>query len=155
MGRDAHLATARPPGLMLVRLADQEARCKAQRLRFQLVHDPVEFLARLAKQDRKAARKSETVVLVTTGDTVTDFSIAAQICTAFIITEALDATPTVFARQDSPQGIQYTEKFRSSATTYHAAVTAALQADLPTVPHFLRTLPQAPSGRVKFYLKPK
>ena len=84
VGRDAYLATARPPGLTPVRLADQEARCKAQRLRFQFVHDPVEFLARLAKQDRKAARKSGNVVLAATGDTVTDFGIATQIAAAFV-----------------------------------------------------------------------
>ena len=35
------------------------------------------------------------------------------------------------------------------------AVTADLQADLPTLPHLLRTLAQAPSGCVKLYLKPK
>ena len=35
------------------------------------------------------------------------------------------------------------------------AVTAALQADLPTLPHLLRALASAPSGCVKFYLKPK
>ncbi len=71
---------------MLVPLADQEARCKAQRLRFQLVHDPLDFLARLAKQDRKPARKTGNVVLVATGDTVADLGIAAQIAAAFIIT---------------------------------------------------------------------
>ena len=57
--------------------------------------------------------------------------------------------------QDSPRGIQYTEKLRSSTTTYHVAVTADLQADLPTLPHLLRTLAQYPSGCVKLYLKPK
>ena len=35
---------------------DQEARRKAQRLHFQLVHDPVDLFARLVKLDRKAAR---------------------------------------------------------------------------------------------------
>ena len=45
---------------MLVRLGDQEARCKAKRLRFQLVHDPVDFLARVAKQDRKQRGRVET-----------------------------------------------------------------------------------------------
>ena len=142
-----------PPGLMLVRLGDQEARRKAQRLRFQLVHDPVDFLGRLAKQGRKAARESGNVVLAATADTVTDFGIAAQIAAAF--TGAFFTTPTDFARQDSPQGIQYTEKLRSSTTTYHVAATADLQAHLPTLPHLLRTLAQSPSGCVKFYLKPK
>ena len=66
---------------MLVRLGDQEARRKAQRLRFQLVHDPVEFLARLAKQDCRQARTKGNVVLAATGDT--DFGIAAQIVAAF------------------------------------------------------------------------
>ena len=152
-GRDAYLATAPRPGLMLVRLGNEEARRKAQRLRFQLVHDPVDFLARLAKQDRKAARKSGNVVLAATADTATDFGIAAQIAAAF--TGAFFTTPIDFARQDSPRGIQYTEKLRSSTTTYHVAVTADLQADLPTLPHLLRTLAQAPSGCVKLYLKPK
>ena len=151
-GRDAYLATARP-GLMLVRLGDQDARLKAQRLRFKLVYDPVDFLAILAKQDRKAARKSGNVVLAATADTVTDFGIAAQITAAF--TGAFFTTPTDFARQDSPQGIQYPEKLRSSTTTYHVAVTADLQADLPTLPLLLRTLAQAPSGCVKLYLKPE
>ena len=98
-------------------------------MRFQLGHDPVELLARMAKQDRTAARKSRNVVWAATADTLTDFGIAAQIAAAFI-TGAFYTTPTDFARQDSPQGIQYTEKLRSSATTYHVAVTAALQADL-------------------------
>merc|ERR1712012_227074 len=64
-------------------------------------------------------------------------------------------TPTDFARQDSPRGIQHAEKLRSSTTTYHVAVTAYLQADLPTLPHLLRTLAQSPSGCVKLYMKPK
>jgi len=152
-GRDAYLATVRPPGLMLVRLGCHEARRKAQRLRFQLVHDPVDFLACVAKQDRKAARKSGNVVLVETADTVTDFGIAAKIAAAF--TGAFFTTPIDFARLDSPEGIQYTEKLRSSRTTYHVAATANLQAELPTLPHLLRTLAQTPRGCVKFYLKPK
>ena len=138
---------------MLVRLGDQEARRKAQRLRFQLVHDPVDFLRRLAQQDRNAARKSGNVVLAATADTATDFGIAAQIAAAFV--GAFFTTPIDFARQVSPRGIQYTEKLRSSTTTYHVAVTADLQTDLPTLPHLLRTLAQSPSGCVKLYLKPK
>ena len=151
--RDADLATAPPPGLMLVRMGCHEARRKAQRLRFQLVHDPVDFLACVAKQERKAARKSGNVVLVETADTVTDFGIAAQIAAAF--TGAFFTTPIVFAWQDCPEGIQYTEKLRSSRTTCHVAATANLQADLPTLPHLVRSLAQTPGGCVKFYLQPK
>ena len=138
---------------MLVRLGDQEALFKAKRLRFQLVHDPIDFLARVAKQDGKAARKSGNVVLAATADTVTDFGISAQIAAAF--TGAFFTTATGFARQDSPQGIQYTEKLRSSTTTYHVAVTAGIQEHLQTLPHLLRTLAQTPSGCVKLYLDPQ
>ena len=65
-----------------------------------MFHDPVEFLARLAKQDRKEARETGNVVLAATADPVTDFGIAAQIAAAF--TGAFFTTPTDFARRDSP-----------------------------------------------------
>ena len=91
--------------------------------------------------------------MVATADTVTDFGISAQIATAF--TGAFFTTATGFARQDSTQGIQYTEKLRSSTTTYHVAATAGLQAHLPTLPHLLRALSQTPSRCVKLYLDPK
>ncbi len=39
-GRDEHLAPVRKPGIMLVRLQDEEAGRKAQQLRFQLTSDP-------------------------------------------------------------------------------------------------------------------
>ena len=113
----------------------------------------MEFLARLAKQDRKAARERGNVVLAATADPVSDFGIAAQIAAAF--TGAFFTTPTDFARQHSPPGIQYTEKLQGSTTTYHVAAAAELQARLPTLPHLLRTLAQTPSGCVKLYLKPK
>ena len=151
-GRDADLATAPPrSGIMLVRMRDQEARRKARRLSLKLVRDPLEFLGRLGKQNTKAARERGNVVLVAAADS--DFAIAAQIAAAFV--GAFFTTPIDFSRQDSPRGIQYTEKLRSSTTTYHVAVTADLQADLPTLPHLLRSLAQSPSGCVKFYLKPE
>ena len=151
--RDADLVTARAPGLMLVRLGCVEARRKAQRLRFHLVNDPVDFLARIAKQDSSGKRKRGNVVLVHTADALTDFGVAAKIAAAF--TGAFFTTPDDFARQDLPKGIQYTEKLWSSRTTYHVAATANLQADLPTLPHLLRALAQTPRGCVKFYLNPK
>ena len=89
----------------------------------------------------------------TTADAATDFGITAHIATGFV--GAFFTTPIEFARQDSPRGIQYTEKLRSSTTTYHVAVTADLQADLPTLPQLLRALAHSPSGCVKLYLKPK
>ena len=151
VGRDAYMAPARPPGLMLVRRGETAALRKAQRLHFQLVYDPVDFLRRLAKQDSHAAQRKGNVVLAATSDT--DFGIAAQIAAAF--TGAFYTTPTDFAQRDSPEGIQYTEKLRSSNKSYHVAVTAALEADLPTLPHILRALSEAPSGCVIYYLAPK
>ena len=83
----------------------------------------------------------------------TDYGIAAQIAAAF--TGAFYTTPTGFAPQDSPNGIQYTEKLRSSKKSYHVAVTAALESDFPTLPHSLRALAQALSGCVVYYRAPK
>ena len=40
-GRDEHLPPVRKSGIMLVRLQDQEARRKAQQLKFQLTSDPI------------------------------------------------------------------------------------------------------------------
>ena len=151
--RDADLVTARAPGLMLVSLGCVEARRKAQRLRFHLVNDPVDFLACMAKQNSSGKREKGNVVLVHTADALTDFGVAAKIAAAF--TGAFFTTPDDFARQDLPKGIQYTEKLWSSRTTYHVAATANLQADLPTLPHLLRALAQTPRGCVKFYLNPK
>ena len=152
VGRDAYLAPARTPGLMLVRRVEKAAITKAHRLHFQLVHDPVDFLNRLAKQDSRAAEKKGNVVLAATSDTE-DFGIAAQIAAAF--TGAFYTTPADFAQQDSPQGIQYKEKLRSSKTNYHVAATASLEEDLPTLPHILRALTATPNGCVIYYLHPK
>ena len=49
----------------------------------------------------------------------------------------------------------YTEKLRSSTTTYHVAVTASLQEDFPTLPQLFRILAQSPSGCVQLYLQPE
>ena len=149
-GRDAYLAPAPAPGIMLVRLRDEDARRKAQRLRFKLVHDPVDFLTLVAKQGRRAARKKGNVVLAPTADT--DFGVGAQIAAAF--TGAFYTAPGSFLH-NAPQGIQYTEKLRSSDKSYHVAVTAALQAELPTLPQLLRSLAQGPSSCVQYYLTPK
>ena len=105
------------------------------------------------KQETTAAGRRGNVVLVETADSATDFGIAAKIAAAF--TGAFFTTPTDFVRQDSPEGIQYTEKLRSSRTKYYLAATANLQTHLPTLPLLLRALAQTPSGCVTFYLTPK
>ena len=152
-GRDADLVSARLPGLMLARMGDAEARRKAQRLKFKLVHDPVDFVAQLVKENRKIARKKANVVLAAKADARTDYGICAQIAAAF--TGAFFTTPTDFAQQSEPQGTQYAEKLRSSTTICHVAATADLQAELPTLPQLLRTLAQAPGGCVKFHRTPR
>ncbi len=48
-GRDEHLAPVRKPGIMLVRLQDEEAGRKAQQLRFQLTSDPLDFVAKVVQ----------------------------------------------------------------------------------------------------------
>ena len=75
---------------MLARRGDTAALRKAQVLRFQSFHDPVDFLTRLANQ----AKGKGNVVLAATADT--DYGIAAQIVAAF--TGAFFTTPTDFAR---------------------------------------------------------
>ena len=147
------MVTAHAPGLMLVRLGSVDARGKAQRLRFHLVNDPVDFLASVAKQSRSGKRVKGNVVLVDTADTQTDFGVAAKIAAAF--TGAFFTTPDDFARRDLQKGIQYNEKLWSSRTNYHVAATASVQADLPTLPRLLRALAQTPRGCVKFYMNPK
>ena len=48
-GRDKQLAPVLRPGIMIVRWHDEEARRKAQRLRFQVMSDPVDFVAKVAR----------------------------------------------------------------------------------------------------------
>ena len=64
-GRDEHLAPVRKPGIMLVRLQDEEARRKAQQLRFQLTSDPLDFVAKVVQVPaymRKGSRPSSTQI---------------------------------------------------------------------------------------------
>jgi hypothetical protein len=64
-GRDEHLAPVRKPGIMFVRLRDEEARRKAQQLRFQLTSDPLDFVAKVVQVPaymRKGSRPSSTQI---------------------------------------------------------------------------------------------
>ena len=151
--RDADLLTARAPGLMLLRMGCTDARRKAERMRFQVVNDPLDFLARMGKQTCSGPREKGNVVLVQTADAQTDFGVCAK--TVAALTGAFFTTPEDFVRQDFPKGIQYTNKLSSSRTSYHVAATANIQADLPTLPHLLRALARMPGGCVVFYMSPK
>ena len=146
--RDADLVKARAPGLLLVRQGCVEARQKAQRMRFHVVSDPLDFLTCMAKQKSSGQRDKGNVVLVTTAEAQTDFGIAAKTIAA--LTGAFFTTPGDFVQQDLPTGIQYKEKLSTSRTSYHVAATASLQADLPTLPHLLRALARMPRGCVVF-----
>ena len=132
---------------MLVRRGDKDACLKARRLKFKLVHEPAQFVQRCNQQQKKAAQKTGHVVSAVPA---TDFGIAAQLAGAFV--GAYFTSPTNFAKQDLPRGIQYKEKLWSSTTSYHLAVTAGLQEERPTLPHIMRTLAQSPSSCVHYYL---
>ena len=147
LGRDDHLAPARKPGIMLVRLTDKEARRKAQQLRFQLTSDPLEFVAKVVLVPASTGKGH--VVLAPLVDT--DYSLSATIAAALL--GCFYATPQDFINQDEPpRGIMYTEKCTSAKESFHVAVSAALAAELPTLPELLRALAVAPGSCFKFYV---
>jgi len=147
-GRDADLlAPALKPGIMLVRLQDGAARRKAQQLRFQLTGDPLDFVAQVAQV--AASKKKGHVVLAPPVDT--DYSLSAMIAAALM--GAFYATPEDFVRQvESPRGITYREKCKSSNHSFHVAVSAALADEFPTLPQVLRAVALAPGSCFKFYV---
>ncbi len=104
-GRDEHLAPVRKPGIMLVRLQDEEARRKAQQLRFQLTSDPLDFVAKVVQVP--AYMRKGHVVLAPLVDT--DFSLSARIAAALM--GGFYTTPQDFLnRGESPRGIMYTKR---------------------------------------------
>ena len=46
----------------------------------------------------------------------------------------------------------YPEKYKSSKESFHVAVSAALAAELPTLPELLRAIAVAPGSCFKFYV---
>jgi hypothetical protein len=67
--RDEHLAPVRTPGIMLVRLQDEEAGRKAQQLRLQLTSDPLDLVTNVV-QVPVSTRNGHVVVLAPLVDTV-------------------------------------------------------------------------------------
>jgi len=146
-GRDEHLAPVRKPGIMLVRLQDNEARRKAQQLRFHLTSDPLEFVAKVAQVP--ASKQKKHVILAPPEDT--DYSLSAMMAAA--IMGGFYATPQDFVKQDeSLRGIMYTESYRSSKQSFHVAVSAKLADELPTLPQLLRAIALTPGSCFNFYL---
>jgi hypothetical protein len=128
-------------------LQDGEARRKAQQLRFQLTSDPLDFVAKVAQVP--ASMRKGHVVLAPPVDT--DYSLSAMIAAALM--GGFYATPQDFlCKGESPRGIMYTEKYKTSKMSFHVAVTGALADELPTLPQLLRAIARAPGSCFKFYL---
>ena len=88
-----------------MRLADGEARRKAQQLRFQLTSDPLDFVTKVAQVP--VSTRSGHVVFAPLVDT--DCSLSARIAEAPM--GGFSATPQDFLNQDeSPRGIMYTKR---------------------------------------------
>ena len=114
---------------MHVRLKDGEARRTAHQLRFQLTSYPLEFVAKVVLVPASTGKGH--VVLAPLADT--DYSISATIDAALL--GGFYATPHDFINQDEPpRGIMYTEKYKCPKESFHVAVSAALAAELPTLP---------------------
>ncbi len=146
-GRDAHLAPALKPGIMLVRLQDGDAMRKAQMLRFQITSDPLDFVAKVV-QVPASMRKGHVVLAPPVH---TDYSLSAMIAAALM--GCFSATPQDFLCNGvSPRGIMYTEKYKTSKMSFHVAVSAALAVELPTLPQLLRAIAMAPGSCFMFYL---
>ena len=145
--REEDLGPARRPGIMLVRLTDEEALRKAQKLRFQVTSDPVDFVAKVARVP--ASMQKGHVVLAPPVDT--DYSLCAMIAAALM--GCFYATPQDFLKEGGPpRGIMYKEKLKSSQHCFHVAVSAPLADEMPTLPQLLRAIAVAPGSSFKFYL---
>ena len=144
-GRDKQLAPVLRPGIMLVRWYDEDARRKAQRFRFQVTSDPVDFVAKVAQVPQSKGKGH--VVLAPPADT--DFSVSGAIAAAFL--GCFYATPKDFL-SPSPSGITYKEKCKSSKQHFHVAVSASLATELPTLPQLLRGIAQTAGSCLHFYV---
>ena len=140
------LAPARKPGIMLVRMQDQEAMRKAQHMRFQLTSDPLEFVAKVVKA--ASAKQKGHVVLAPHENT--DYALSAMMAAATM--GAFYATPEDFVKDDKePRCVMYTGSYKSSKQSFHVAVSAKLAEECPTIPQILRAIAQSPGSYFKFH----
>ena len=148
--RDAEDLCALRSGVMLVRFGDEEARRRAQRLRFELTSGPGEFVRKVA-QVPASAGKGHVVLAPLVG--ITDYTLSARI--AAVIMGGYAAAPEDFIDADKGPtcGIMYREKFKSSATTYHVALTDGIADEFPTLPQLLRAISLAPGSCIRVYKK--
>ena len=102
---------------MLVRMQDAEARSKAQRLRFRLTCDPLEFVSQVNREP--AAKTKGHVVLAP--NQLTDFAVAAKIAATAM--GAFFATPEDYAKYDESQGVMYARSCNSAKRQQAAGST--------------------------------
>ena len=144
-GREKHSALTLKVGVMLAQ--DSDARRKGELLRFQLVSDPLDFVAKVIKIP--VAKEKGHVVIAPLADN-TDYALCANIAAALL--GGFWATPKDFLRKDdAPRGISYKQAFNNAKQLYHVAASAALARELPTLPLLLRALAEAPGSCVKYY----
>ena len=133
------------PGLMLVLLSEQNAVRKAQKLRFRVTSDPVDFASQVARIPRSQRRGH----VVLASPTSTDFAVCAAVAAALM--GCFHAAPNDFL-SSSPRGITYSASYSDPATAFHLAVSADLAQEFPTLPGLLRCIAQAPGSRLCYYL---
>ena len=148
-GSDQHLEPARKAGVLLVGPEDEagEARRRAQLLRFTLASDPLDFVARVLKLP--SSSKKGHVVIARLAHT--DYAVSAMIAAALL--GCFHTTPQDFLNQDeTPRGIMFKRQYKNTKQNFHVAVSAALAADLPTVPLLLRNIALAPGSGFQYYI---
>ena len=143
-GREEELTLALKPGIMLVRLEDEDVSRKARLRRFQLTSDPLDFVRKVALIPT-SARKGHVVIAPPVD---TDYSLSAMLVAALM--GCFFATPPDFLSQDV-RGIRYTEKYKSAKQSFHVAVSASLANEMPTLQPLLRAIAQAPGSCFNVY----
>ena len=93
---------------MLVRMQDKAARRKAEKGKFQMISDPLEFVAKVIKVP---ASMQKGHVVIAPNDDSSDYAVSERIVAAFM--GALVVTPKVVLRH-SPHGIMYKERYKRS-----------------------------------------
>ena len=147
-GRNGQEPNQLRSGVLLVRLSDQKACQKAQRMRFQVTSDPVVFVAQIARIPR-AQRKGHVVLAPLT-------SIALSVCggIAAALMGCFQTTPEDFLSL-SPRGATYRESYSDPAHAFRVDVSARLAEEVPALPGLLRAIAHAPGSRVQFYFSEK
>ena len=133
------------PGLMLVLLSEQNAVRKAQKLKFHVTSDHVDFAKQVARIPSSQCRGRVALAPPTS----TDFAVCAAVTAALM--GCFHAAPNDFLSL-KPRGITYSASYADPTTAFHLAVSAELAREFPTLPGLLRCIAQAPGSRLSYYL---